>query len=163
MQQTIHDMMILMWRTTLTPTRWKQLNTVLLYKKGDKTDVKNYRPVGLANTICKLWTRILTVAISRTCEEAKTLHYSQVGFRAHRNALQQLDMLTHTIEDAHLRNKDLFVLYIDFSNAFNTIKHDKLWKVLKELGFPAHTIRVIQQLYTDSNTTVAEWNQDSTN
>ena len=68
MQQTIHDMMILMWRTTLTPTRWKQLNTVLLYKKGDKTDIRNYRPVGLANTICKLWTRILTVAISRTCE-----------------------------------------------------------------------------------------------
>jgi hypothetical protein len=57
----IHDLMCIMWATGCTPTKWVQSNTVLIYKgKNDPLHLDNYRPIGLMNTICKVWTSLIT-------------------------------------------------------------------------------------------------------
>ena len=53
---TIHQLFILMWILGETPACWKNSNTIMLYKKGDHTDPANFRPIGLNNTMGKLWT-----------------------------------------------------------------------------------------------------------
>ena len=61
-QETIHMLFIIMWATGFTPKAWKISNTTLINKnkKGDETKASSYRPIGLANTLYKLWTRLIT-------------------------------------------------------------------------------------------------------
>ena len=57
-QETIHMLSIIMWATGCTPKAWKISNTILIDKnKGDETEASSYRPIALANTLYKLWTR----------------------------------------------------------------------------------------------------------
>ena len=53
------------WAVARTPTQWKVALTVLFYKKDDPYDVKNYRPIGLLNTVYKFWTLIITDCMNR--------------------------------------------------------------------------------------------------
>eukprot|EP00983_Pelagomonas_calceolata_P026375 828022-Pelagomonas_calceolata.AAC.4 len=47
------------WLQGVTPKAWKKSDIILIYKeKGSQTDIAFYRPIGLANTIYKLWTRL---------------------------------------------------------------------------------------------------------
>ena len=56
----LHEYFLLLWGNSYTPTLWKDAITVLLYKKDDAFNVKNYRPIGLKRTIYKLWTATIT-------------------------------------------------------------------------------------------------------
>jgi len=65
--QTIHKLLIIMWATGITQEDWKASETILIYKKkGPETDMASYRPIGLANTLYKLWTRLIRVRVRVT-------------------------------------------------------------------------------------------------
>jgi len=60
-QDTIHMLLIIMWATGFTSKAWKTSNTIHIDKnKGYETSISSYRPIGLANTLYKLWTRMIT-------------------------------------------------------------------------------------------------------
>ena len=52
--------------------------------------------------------------------------------------------------NAKISKKDLYLLYVDFSSAFNTIDHDKLLCIMHDLGFPEDAIEVIAEIDTDA-------------
>ena len=135
-QQAMHKMFILMWMTGHTPKAWKESCTILIHKKGDEQDISNWRPIALANTLYKLWTGIVTECLTTYAEEFNLLSSSQEGFRAGKNTIRQLQNVMNVMSDAKLCRQDLFVLYVDFSSAFNTIDHDKLLQIMYDLGFP---------------------------
>jgi len=58
------------------------------------------------------------------------------------------------MSDAKISQQDLYLLYVDFSSAFNTIDHDKLLCIMHDLGFPEDAIEVIAELYTDAITKI---------
>jgi hypothetical protein len=64
----IHKLFIVMWATGITPHSWKASTTCLLHKKGDAMEIGNYRPIGLANTLYKLWTRVVTYVMYEYAE-----------------------------------------------------------------------------------------------
>ncbi len=151
-QSTLHEFMITLWNTGLTPTKWKESETALLYKKDDAMDILNYRPIGLANTLYKLWTRLVTVTIYKYAEAHNVLSQAQAGFRQKRKTADQLELLTMLLEDAKHTAQDVFLMQIDFSAAFNTINHDKLLCIMYDLGIPTDAIDVVKGIYTDSYT-----------
>jgi hypothetical protein len=55
--------------------------TVLLYKKDDPTDIANYRPIGLANTLMKFWTKLVAWVTTDYTEHFRILDRGQAGFR----------------------------------------------------------------------------------
>lgn len=60
----IHDLLAALWASGLMPTKSGTSYTVLVHKhKGTKTDRANYMPIGLSNTLYKLLTRMVTVAL----------------------------------------------------------------------------------------------------
>jgi ribonuclease HI len=152
MKKLIHMMFILMWVTGITPDAWKHSETCLIYKKGDPTQVGNYRPIGLANTVYKLWTRVVTYALSEYAEEHRILSEVQCGFRRYRGTHQQLQMLIMAIEDAKLSQQDLYALQVDFSSAFNMTDHDITLQVMYDLGYPTDAIEVVKDIYTHATT-----------
>ncbi|KAJ9525558.1 hypothetical protein QJQ45_003065 [Haematococcus lacustris] len=153
MRDTIHQLFITMWATGCTPTTWKTSDTCLLYKdKGQETDLNAYRPVGLANTIYKLWTSLITKTLYEYAEANGMLSKCQAGFRSHRDTTQQLQMLVMALEDAKLAKADIYALMVDFTSAFNTTCQDKLLWIMHDLGFPTDATDAVKDLYTGATT-----------
>ena len=135
------------------PTSWKTSLTVLLYKKGNPSQLANHRPIALANTIYKLYTNTLTFILSAYGETHQILHDSQEGFRAERGTSRQLQVLIVALEDARFTKQDIYILYIDFKNAFGSIDHARLLAIMKDLEYPNDTINLIGNIYSQSTTT----------
>ena len=114
------------------PASWKTSLTVLLYKKGNPSQLTNHRPIALANTIYKFYTSTLTSILSAYGEKYQILHDSQEGFRAERSTSRQIQLLIAALEDARFTNQDIYILYIDFKNAFGSIDHARLLAIMKD-------------------------------
>ena len=76
------------------------------------------------------------------------LHDSQEEFRAERSTSRQIQLLIATLEDARLTNQGIYILYIDFKNAFGFIDHPKLLAIMKDLGYPTDSINLIENIYS---------------
>ncbi|KAK6735731.1 hypothetical protein RB195_018767 [Necator americanus] len=61
------------------PDQWKTSRTVLIHKKGDRENLRNYRPICLLSVLYKVFTKIILTRISRTLDEAQS--QKQAGFR----------------------------------------------------------------------------------
>lgn len=150
----VHGIFQLMWAAAYTPAILKQTHTVLMHKKGPVTDLGNYRRLGLENTLLKLWTKLITAAMAHKAETSNMLRATQAGFRQKRSTERQLEMLTMALEDARLTKQDIFLLLIDFSEAFDTTNHDKMLWIMYDLGYGTDAVEVVRDLYTGVTTQV---------
>jgi exonuclease III/ribonuclease HI len=162
LKECIRQLFIIMWATGTTPTAWKESQTILLYKdKGDITDITKYRPVGLLNTVYKLWTRHITTAMADYAETYQILSPNQKGFRQASTTMQQAQTIIMALEDARATNQNIYMLAVDFSSAFNMLDQDKLLQIMFDLGFPTDAVDAVRSLYEGATTSV-RWGQDST-
>ncbi len=144
----------LCWAAGRTPDSWKHSSTILFHKKGEVADPANYRPIALHLTMYKLWTSIVTQVLQDDAEEAGMISSAQEGFRKHRNCERQLQLLTSIMEDAKVSKRNLFLLKVDFSSAFSSIDHARLFEVMTDLGFPRDAVAVVKDLYTNATTDI---------
>ncbi len=150
--QAIHKLFILRRMTGTMPKAWKEFQTILLHKKGSEHDLGNWRPIALANT--QLWTGVIAECLYKYAEHLNTLSSAQEGFRKQKNTIRQLQNVMNIMSDATISQQDLYLLYVDFSSAFNTTDHDKLLCIMHDLGFPDDAVEVIAELYTDAITKI---------
>ena len=148
----LHSLCILRYLLGSTPARCKQSQTVLLFKKEDPLDIRNYRPIALADTMTKLYTGLLAECMTDFAEYHDILSSSQEGFRRDKGTARQLLMMQNVLSDAKIFGNDIYLMYVDFSSAFNTIDHDKLLIIMHDLGFPIDCIEAVKDLYTDAET-----------
>ena len=78
----------------------------------------------------------------------------QAGFRKGRGTRDQIASIHWIIEKAREFQKDIYFCFIDYSKAFNCVDHNKLWKILKEMGIPEHLTCLLRNLYAGQETTV---------
>ena len=62
----------------------------------------------------------------------------QVGFRKGRGTRDQIANICWIIEKAREFQKNIYFCFIDYAKAFDSADHNKLWKILKEMGIPDH-------------------------
>ncbi len=92
-----------MWDTRITPTSWKTSITILIDKnKGAETDISSYRPIGLANTLYKLWIRLVTNTLYEYAEAHCMLSTTQAGFWNQKDTIHQLLNVIMSLEDDKL-------------------------------------------------------------
>jgi hypothetical protein len=77
--------------------------------------------------------------------ERNAIHsHSQAGFRGKRTTSEQVENLVMALEDALHFKQDIYLLQIDFLEAFDTVNHDKLMHVMQQLGYPADVQRTVR-------------------
>ena len=76
----------------------------------------------------------------------------QAGFRKGRGTRDQIANIRWIIEKA--REKNIYFCFIDYAKAFDCVDHNKLWKILKEMGIPDHLTCPLRNLYTGQEATV---------
>ena len=149
-KQYLRHLFLCMWIMGHTPATWKTSTTILLHKRDDPTHLANKWPIGLHLTIYKLWTRVVTAILSEFAEMHFFHNASQEGFRRNHNTGRQLQRLVNRLWDAARYGRNIYVMYVDLTNALNTVSHAKLLQIMQDLGFPQDAIQVVRDLYTDT-------------
>ena len=78
----------------------------------------------------------------------------QAGFRKGRGIRDQITNIHWSIEKAKEFQKNIYFCFIDFAKAFGCVDHNKLWKILKEMGIPDHLTCLLKNLYAGQEATV---------
>ena len=78
----------------------------------------------------------------------------QAGFRKGRWTRDQIANICYIINKAREFQKNIYFCFIDYTKAFDCIDHNKLWKILKEMGIPDHLTCLLRNLYAGQEATV---------
>lgn len=114
------------------PKFWKTSFVVPIHKSGDKSNIKNYRPICIINTIPKIFENLVTKYLSSLL--SPEIINQQFGFCANRNTELNLLTYSHSILQALESGAEVHSIYTDFSKAFDKVPHSILLEKLKTLG-----------------------------
>ena len=78
----------------------------------------------------------------------------RAGFRKGRGTRDQIANICWIMEKAREFQKSIYFCFIDYAKAFNCVNHNKLWKILKEMGIPDHLTCLLRNLYVGQEATV---------
>ena len=78
----------------------------------------------------------------------------QDGFRKDRGTRDQIANICWIIRKAREFQKNIYFCFIDYAKAFDCVDHNRLWKILKEIGIPAHLTCLLRYLYAGREATV---------
>ena len=78
----------------------------------------------------------------------------QAGFRKGTGTRDQIANIHWIIKKARQFQKNIYFCFIDYAKAFDFVDHNKLWKILKEMGIPDHLTCLLRDLYAGQETTV---------
>ena len=80
--------------------------------------------------------------------------HGQAGFRKGRGTRDQIANIRWIIEKAREFQKNIYFCFIDYTKAFDCVDHNKLWKILQEMGIPDHLTCLLRNLYAGHKATV---------
>lgn len=135
--------------TSCVPEDWKQAIAIPVYKKGDRRDPLNYRPISLTCITSKIFEHIISHEMRNHLDNYNILSDVQHGFRKLHSCESPL---IHTISELcfHNNNSDqVDVIVLDFSKAFDTVSHAKLINKLKAYNFFKNIILWIEDWLRD--------------
>ena len=78
----------------------------------------------------------------------------QARFRKGRGTTNQVANIQWITEKARKFQKNIYFCFTDYTKAFHYVDHNKLWKILQEMGIPDHLICLLRNLYADQEATV---------
>ena len=117
------------------------------------TDLKLKLPtIALISHAAKVMLKILLARLQQyvNCE----LPDVQAGFRKGRGTRDQIANIRWIMEKAREFQKNIYFCFIDYDKAFDYVDHNKLWKILKEMGIPDHLTCLLRNLYAGQEATV---------
>ena len=120
-----------------------------MFKKGDKSDPGNYRPVSLTRITCKILEHIIYSRIINHLDIHNVLCSHQHGFRKNRSCETQLIGLIDDFSKGLDNNHQMDAILLDFSKAFDKVHHTSLLKKLKFLGISGPLHQWIQDFLID--------------
>ena len=143
-----------------SPIDWNTGIMYLIYKgKGDINDLSNYRGITVNNSISKIFTTLINDRLNCLVEESGILGNIQQGGRQGKRATDSLFILRTLIEKAlkigKPADRDIALIFIDLSKAYDCVPHQKLWNKLLAMGLHADFIKLLNSLYNKSTVKVS--------
>ena len=123
-----------------------------MQKKGNAKECSNYHTVVLISHASKVMLKILQARLQRYVNHE--LPDIQAGFRKGRGTRDQIANICWIIKKAREFQKDIYFCFIDYAKGFDCVDHNKLWKILKEMGIPDHLTSLLRNLYAGQEATV---------
>ena len=121
--------------TGVFPKNWKKAKVTPLFKKGDRTLAKNYRPVSLLSVSGMVLERITAIQIDKYFEDNNLFGDFQFGFRQNKSTVSELLTLFDSLMTAKDKKKEIALVMYDLSAAFDTVSPAILLEKLKLYGF----------------------------
>ena len=118
---------------------------ILIYKKKDPKDIRNYRPITLLNTDYKILTKILAAKLKRVCEAS--ISHPQKGFvpgRQITDLTRQLYLLQDYIDE---KDQDALLVLLDMEKAFDRCSWDFMLKSMEAAGVGYYMLQWVNLLF----------------
>ena len=143
--KVLHSICQQIWKTQQWPQDWKRSVFTPIPKKGNAKECSNYRPVALISHASKVMLKIFQARLQKYVNQE--LSDVQAGFRKGRGTRDQKTNILWIIEKAREFQKNIYFCFIDYAKAFDCVDHNKLQKILKEMGIPDHLTFLLRNLY----------------
>ncbi|CAH2270055.1 jg17908 [Pararge aegeria aegeria] len=114
------------------PNQWTTSEIILIYKNGDAKQISNYRPISLISCIYKVFATTLLRRVTKIIDENQSIE--QAGFMKNYSTLDHIHTLKLVIEKYVEFTKPLYIVFIDYSKAFDSLHHNSIWQSLNEEG-----------------------------
>ena len=143
--KVLHSICQQIWKTQQWPQDCKTSVCIPILKKGNAKECSNYRTIALISHASKVMVKILQARLQQYVN--RELPDIQAGFRKGRGTRDQIANIRWIIEKATEFQKNIYFCFIDCAKAFDCVDHNKLWKILKEMGIPHHLTCLLRNLY----------------
>ena len=140
-----HSMCQQIWKTQQWPQDWKGSVFISIPKKGNAKECSSYGTTTLISHASKVMVKIVQVRLQQYMNHE--LPDVQAGFRKGRGTRDQIANIRWIIKKATEFQKNIYFCFIDYTKAFDCVDHNKLWKILKEMGIPDHPTCLPRNLY----------------
>ncbi|CAM4585880.1 unnamed protein product [Lepidochelys kempii] len=137
-----------------TPSSWKKAMTVLVYKKGERDDPSNWRPISLCSTMYKLYASCLASRITEWSVRGGAISSTQKGFMSCEGCYEHNFVLQTIIDTTRRARRQGTIAWLDLANAFGSMPHHHIFATLQEFGMPENFRRAIREMYEGCSTTI---------
>ena len=127
------------------PAYWRKTRLTVLFKKGEKEEPENCRPISILPILYKIFAKLLDQRIAQMLDQVQSV--DQAGFRRGFGCEDHLSSIALLAEKMHEVQLPLWVAAIDFKKAFDCVEHECIWTALAEMGVPEVYVRILASLY----------------
>ena len=149
--KVLHSICQQIWKTQQWPQEWKRSVFTPIPKKGNPKECSNYCTIALISHVSKVMLKIIQARLQQYVNYE--LPDIQVGFRKGRGTRDQIANIRWIIEKAREFQKNIYSALLTTQQP-QTVDHNKLWKILKEMGRPGHLTCFLRNLYAGQEATV---------
>jgi len=128
--------------------QWLKSRLILLPKKGDLTDPKNWRPICLLDVASKILSSIMVTRMQVVYERIG--RDEQCGFRPARGTIDAMFNVLMALQKRKQFKLDTYVVFVDLVKAFDSISREALFEILRRYGIPDHFLSVLIRLHKGS-------------
>ena len=115
-------------------------------------ECSNYSTIALISHTSKIMLKILQARLQQCM--SRELPDVKAGFREARGTRDQIANIHWFMDKTREFQENIYFFLIDYAKAFGCVDHNKLWKILKEMGIPNHLTRLLRNLYAGQEATV---------
>ena len=126
--KVLHTICQQIWKTQQWPQDWKRTVFILIPKKGNAKEYSNYHKIALFSHASKVMLKILQARLQQYLN--REIPDVQAGFRKGRGTRDQIANISWIIEKGREFQKDIYFCFIDCTKVFDSVDHNKLWKIL---------------------------------
>ena len=150
--KVVHSMCPQIWKTQQCPQDWKSSVFIPIPKKGNAKECSNYHTIAFISHTSKVMLKILQDRLQphMNCE----LPDVQDGFIKVRGTRDEIVNICWIIKKAKQFQKNICFCFIDYAKAFDCVDHNKLSKILNEMGIPDHLACLLRNIYAGQEATV---------
>ena len=134
--KVLHSICQQIWKTQQWPQDWIRSIFIPIPKKGNAKACSNYHTIALISHDSKVTLKILQARLQQCVN--RELPDVQAGFRKGRGTRDQIANIRWIMKKAREFQKNIYFFCIDYTKGFDCMDHNKLWKILKEMGIPNH-------------------------
>ena len=128
---------------------------VPIYKSGNKDNPDNYRGISLLSVLGKVFAYILNRRLTLWADANNKIAEEQGGFRSGYSTMDNIFVLYAVVQKYLLRKSGkVYVCFVDFRKAFDTINRNILWNVLRKNGIGGRMLHCLQSMYESVNACV---------
>ena len=149
-------------RTGIFPSHLKVAKVIPIFKKGDKADVNNYRPISLLPTLSKIWEKLINTQLQEKMDEYDVIINDQYGFRKQHSTINAVQKLVFEVNKSKRLKKVVCGVFIDVSKAFDSCKHDIIINKLENIGLSTNS-RMLLKDYLKNRTQIVNIGDGSSN
>ena len=150
--KVLHSICQQIWKTQQWQQDWKRLILIPIPKKVNVKECSSYCTTVLISNASKVMVKNLQGMLQQYMNHE--LPDVQACFRKGRGTRNKIASIHWIMEKAREFQKNIYFCFINYVKIFDCVDHNKLWKILKEMGIPDHLTCLLRNLYAGQEATV---------